>query len=1119
MEHRTGRKAVGFLVALASLVFSLRSAAAGDWPAVQGDMAHSGVTAQSLELPLARAWVMQADHAPSPAFPKGVTGRFAHNPAAQDYVYQPVIQEQQMVFGSSTEEAVYCLDTESGSISWKVHLDGAIRVAPVWNKGKVYVGTDGGSVYCLEGATGRQVWRFRAGPTSYSCIGNDRIVSTWPVRGGLVVVDGKAYFAAGVYPTLGVYLYAVRADTGALVWGRPIEIAPNGCLRIVDGDKLWVSSGAADPAEFQLSDGKPVIPHPDRRRGRGGWWLGDVCGLPAWGPADNDLILFRLSTDTPPGKWRNSSVTQDNVLPRGILTGIHGLCAIGDDRFYLLAPDNEVMAVPLPAFREACAQRAQEIQAMKVWSYGWVMAAELPEDKPFAEAVRKRAAWTVRVPDEKAAGLRWGIKAGPHLFLGGMDCVVALDAATGDAVWSQPVDGEALGLAAADDALFVSTDKGKLYCFRHGATQAAEHAPSFGDPYDANAVYEEAARTALEAVNRKRGYCLVLGVGEGELAYRIARQSEFFVVGLDRDADRVDAARRKLARAGVYGSRVVVYHEPNDPPALVGRFANLVVSDDAITEGAVPYVPKSVLRMVQPYGGTVMLGSPKCMDIGADWRDPQFLEWEKHDGKSGTAWWAARRGALPGAGEWTHLYGNPANTVCSGDTLVSSDFRLQWFGLPGMPDMVERHSMAMCPLVKNGIIYRMGAFYPTANSATSLTAIDAYNGTRLWSARFPHSGRKQAGHNTHSYACIGDFLFVNSAGKCLQLEGASGQLVRTFEGVKPGFDYGYVGGWNHYLIGTSQGTDVNQFEKPYRLWGKNADAFSSRPASSRDLFAYDLRSGERLWTYEGGAILNVSITGDTKREMLYFVESTNSTAMNDTTGQIEFGEFLAPEGDKGARIVALDMKTGEERWSQPIRRNVDDPQQWIMYLTLADDVLLTSRTYFEKQEDGNLRHGYDFEALDVEAEGRTLWQKWLPVPGKAQPTWKNPLHSHPFYARGKFYFMARYYGAVYSFEPRTGAETVDSNFGQGWQQSEAKSCTTPSASESAFYFRRNSHFLYDLETQKIKDMTRVSRPACWMSMIPAGGLITMLEQSTGCKCGFAIRLSVVFAAEADEAGL
>ena len=610
-----------------------------------------------------------------------------------------------------------------------------------------------------------------------------------------------------------------------------------------------------------------------------------------------------------------------------------------------------------------------------------------------------------------------------------------------------------------------------------------------------------------------------MGVGDGELAYHIAKHSEFYVVGLDKDAERVAAARAKLAQAGVYGSRVVVYHEPNDPPRYVRRFANLVVSDSAIAEGSVPYAPKSVLRMAQPYTGTIMLGSPNGIDVTGDWSHPQFSDWKTVKGASGTAWRTAQRGPLPGAGEWTHLYANPANTVCSGDTLVSSDFQLQWFGLPGMPDMVERHSMAMCPLVKNGRMYRMGGFYPTENSTTSLMAIDAYNGTRLWTASFPHSGRKEAGHNTHSYACIGNWLFVASGNQCHQLHGLTGQAIHTFESVQPGCDWGYVGGWNHYLIGTSQCADVDRFRQRPRLWSKaGTGGFASRPASSRDLFVYDLRTGERLWTYNGGAILNVSITGDVERETLYFVESRNSIAMNDTTGQIEFSEFLAREGETGAHIVALDINTGKERWSQPITRNVDNPQQWIMYLTYADGVLLTSRTYFEKREDGELGYGYDFEALDDDAEGRSLWQKWLPSP-YVLATWKNPLHSHPFYARNKFYFMARYYGAVYSFDQRTGAETVDVTFGRGWEQSEAKSCTTPAASESAFYFRRNSHFLYDLETQSIKDMTRVSRPACWMSMIPAGGLITMLEQSTGCKCGFAIRLSVAFASETDDADL
>ena len=131
-------------------------ACAGDWPAIHGNMDHTGVAAESLELPLALAWSMQADQPPSPAFPKGLTGRFDYDPAAQDYVFQPVIEGRRLAFGSSSEEAVYCLDTVSGETLWKVHLDGAIRTAPVWHAGNLYVGTDGGSVYCLDGATGEQ---------------------------------------------------------------------------------------------------------------------------------------------------------------------------------------------------------------------------------------------------------------------------------------------------------------------------------------------------------------------------------------------------------------------------------------------------------------------------------------------------------------------------------------------------------------------------------------------------------------------------------------------------------------------------------------------------------------------------------------------------------------------------------------------------------------------------------------------------------------------------------------------------------------------------------------------------------------------------------------------------
>lgn len=1089
---------------------------AADWPAMHGNADHTGVTSEQLTLPLSLAWVTQADQAPSPAFPRRMaTVRNPTSiPLSYDYAYRTVIADNRLYFGTSTEEAVYCLAATTGARQWRSYVDGAVRMPPTLDGGKVYVGTDGGSVYCLDGASGAALWRFRAGPTNFACVGSSRIASSWPVRTEVVLTNGVAYFAAGVYPTTGVYLCAVNAATGAQIWQRPIQIGPNGAIRIVDGDKLWISCGRVSPFEFRLSDGEPVIPDPDRRAGVGGWWIGSVDGLPAWGPAEGETVLLRISSNSPPRSWGGDhSYTYPNAVPHGIISGLGGYCAFAADKFYLLGRDNAVMAVPLEDFRAACARRATQIQALTRWSYGWAgYQKTVNDDPPLTADLAAHAAWTAAIPDDDGFKARWGIVAGNTMFVGGPDRVVALDGDTGTLVWSGAVEGEAHGLAVADGALFVSTDKGAIYCFRHGTGEPVTHAPSFSSPYANGSVYAEAARLAVAAAGRTRGYCFVLGVGQGELAYQIARQSEFSVVGLDKDPDAVTAARAKLAQAGVYGNRVVVYHEPNDTPDYANYLANLIVSDSAITTGTVPYSPQGALRLLQPYSGTIVLGSVGGeMDLNG-WTDTQLSLWTPTNGAAAVTWQVARRGELPGAGEWTQEYANPANTVSSNERLVSTNLQVQWFGPPGGADMVDRHAMAMPPLVKNGKLFRMGAFSPSQrNGVTSVTAIDVYNGTTLWTTSVLLSGRRNAGHNTHPCACIGDSIFVTSTTNCCyEIDATTGKELHTFTGTLPGYDWGYVGGLGNCLIGTSQGTDVDREVQKVRNWAANA--FTSKPAVSRDLFVYDLTTRQKLWTYTGGAILNVSITVNADGNTLYFVESRNAAGMANTTGQLEFGDFLAGEGENGARIVALDLQTGTTRWTQPVTRNVDKPDQWLLYLTYADGVLLISRTYHCEREDGKTWYGYDFEALDANAGGKTLWQVWKPAPYVNKGyTWKNPLHSHPFYANGRFYFLARYYGTVYSYDPHTGAETADPSIGRGWEQSEGKSCTTPAASASAFYFRWNSHHMYDLSTQTVFDVTRVSRPGCWMSTIPACGVLTMLDQSAGCSCGFPLQQSVVFA--------
>ena len=73
-------------------------------------------------------------------------------------------------------------------------------------------------VLCLDLATGRLLWRFQGAPTAEKVLGNGRLISQWPARGGPVVHQGTVYFAAGIWPFMGVF-YEVFTDSASDVAG------------------------------------------------------------------------------------------------------------------------------------------------------------------------------------------------------------------------------------------------------------------------------------------------------------------------------------------------------------------------------------------------------------------------------------------------------------------------------------------------------------------------------------------------------------------------------------------------------------------------------------------------------------------------------------------------------------------------------------------------------------------------------------------------------------------------------------------------------------------------------------------------------------------------------------
>ena len=74
-------------------------------------------------------------------------------------------------------------------------------------------------------------------------------------------------------------------------------------------------------------------------------------------------------------------------------------------------------------------------------------------------------------------------------------------------------------------------------------------------------------------------------------------------------------------------------------------------------------------------------------------------------------------------------------------------------------------------------------------------------------------------------------------------------------------------------------------------------------------------------------------------------------------------------------------------------------------------------------------------------------------------------------------------------------------------------CGTLSASSKAVFFRSGNPAGYQLDTHQIELVTTVSRPGCWINMIPASGLLLIPEGSSGCTCNFPVQSSMAFAPE------
>ncbi len=977
--QRRSRSAVMPIAALACLLTVLGGPRNGraDWPTYMHDHGRSGRTGTELQLPLQLVWTYRVPP-PRPAWPLPAKQNFWAKKfdlkarVTYDRANQVVSDGRRVYFGSSADDTVRCLSLETGELLWTYFAEGPVRLAPTLDEGKIFFGSDDGYVYCLQSESGDLLWKQRAAPTERRIPGNGRMISAWPVRSDVLVVNGRVRCTAGLFPKQGVYQVVLDAGTGKELARDQLNFSPQGYLA-VKGNEIRISAGRAPE----------VVIDRDKRRG----------------------------------------------AAAAALTN----------------------------------------------SY---------KDFPFA------------------------LIATPSLHIaGGQDGVAAFSSADAKQLWTAKVAGKAYSLAIAADRLLVGTDQGVVYCF--AADQKADSKATLADSDDTTGFpYEDAdqrtrfADRAQQLLNRYahrptsgtlsnaedlKGYCLVLGNGGGQLAYELANQSRLQVVGRESDASKVRASRENLVRARQYGASVSVHHGTVEKLPYADNLFNLIVWDGESALEKPIGDPAEIYRVLRP-GGVAIMGplsgaKPRLEQVVGDWlKDRESSHW-----RIDNRLLIRTKQKLPGGGEWTHLYGNPANNACSGDGRVAGELQVQWFGEPGPRDMIDRHHRTVSPLSADGRLIIPGD--------NRIITVDAYNGAPLWNVEVPRSRRVGILRDAGSMALADDAIYVVAQDRCIALDVATGTPTAQFklppDDAAQKKHWGWIAVVGDYLYGSATIASASLSGHSRETIG--GTYYDRRPiVTSTTLFCFDRHGKQLKWRYQAkSAIANPTIT--IGEDGLYCFEGTDSKTLTHKTGRVVLPELFR----SGGVLVSLDRNTGRTNW----RREVADLKQLEHNLYLCYDkgrlAAVGSRNH-KPDASSRPRCWYDLHVFHA-VDGAPIWST-------THDSGFGPGGSHGEQDQHPVIVGNRLYVIPFAHEIDTGKRVADWRF-----KRPGHGCGTFSASNAALFFRASNPTMCNLSDGAYSKITQVTRPGCWINMITAGGLLLIPEASSGCSCNFSLQASMAFA--------
>lgn len=1088
---------------LERLVFSLLLAStfavdgiAADWPTYLGDSGRRGSSAETAAFPLHATWTYRGALPPRPAWPEPATRDITNQRSdlrpemTFDRAFGTIAAAGSVFFGSSADDCVVALEASTGREKWRFFTEAPVRFAPTYFEGTLLAGSDDGAVYCLDAADGSLRWKHAGAAKRWFLPGNGRLMSLWPIRTGVVVEDSTAYFVAGMFPKQGQTLFALDPRTGDTVWKRTVTQPAQGYMLASD-TTLFVPAGRSNPTAYKRADGTELGSIP----GAGGAYAVVDQGTVIGGPGIRDKKL-----EVSDAKTRQSLASFGGL--RMAVAGDLAFVQYEDKteafertRFMQLSRELADARRDAEALKKRLESAKEEETKREIVAS---LASGEEKAKELEAARRKCFPWTVKT--DLSASL---IAVDGAVFLGGAGRVAALDTRTGKTVWSAPVDGTAHGLAFSDGRLLVSTDRGAIHAFTEKNVPHQEVLEK-ASPLSPTADDGAAAEIAVSKAATDQGYCLVLGCKTPEAILPILSQTRFDVVICEPDVPRAEALRRAFHAAGVYGRRVAVHVGPaEDRLPYPDYFANLVFHDAA--SGPIQVPPAEIARVLRPYGGTaVFVGGtgPESAATLGNWGEGILPDW-KVETIEDRAVATAHRGELPGAGEWTHTYAEPGNTACSGDVLVEGPFRVQWFGLPGPRRMVDRHFRNVPPLLKSGRLFAPGN--------EIVFVLDAYNGAPLWTVELPGSRRMGVFLGTTNLVVDGAYLYAVMEDRCRRFAVADGAEVEPFilpEDSAENSEWGYLARTGNLLLGSTQpkGTSYRTLARDNELNTEPVWYPNMKLATSTALFALGAADGKPRWAYSAGRILDTTLA--VHDGAVFFLESTAPRANDPTTGRAAMRAFISG-GEQ--YLTAIDLESGEPRFR--VRVDLRDFQQ-PTYLSAASGILLLSGSKIDRGEHitasgyeavkqtrgGEVIHYY-FQAHDAK-NGEILWTSDhatdLAVRG-----------GHGEFNRHPTLVGEAVYAWPYKLDLKTGKRDPEWKFDR-----QGHGCGNVSASCRQLFWRGGNPWYRDLTAEDAAGpLNTVTRPGCFINILPAGGLVLIPEASSGCTCAYPLQMSVVYAPE------